>query len=267
MKVYFSLVTYKHSLSDIEPLLTSLTKLKETSSSRYEYYLCIHENKSSNSLLSAESVSRYCNLPVLYSSSANVGFGAANNINFAKIASKDSYFVVVNPDVEFINVPLWILFDFMRAHTSIVAVSPRIVDAYGNTQFSAKTDPSFLSLLLGRLSLLQRLPFFSSYYCAHINLNLNYTTTLIPCNYLSGCFLVMRSSTYKTVNGFDERFFLHLEDADLSKRLCMHGYLVHLPIVTVVHRWARGSHKSLFQTICLFKSYLYFVSKWGFKLF
>ena len=264
MNIYFSLVTYKHSINDILPLLTSISSFSRLQS-RYDLHLCIHENISHTSLLTPSTLATYLSIPIHYSSSFNVGFGAGNNINFSKVDHQDSLFVAVNPDVEFLNISLNPLFDFLRQNPSFVAISPLIKDSYGTIQYSAKSNPSFLSLLLGRFSFLRAIPLFKAYYSLHINSNLNYSASLIPCSYLSGCFIVFRSSAYEMIDGFDESFFLHLEDADISRRLTHLGTVAQVPFVSVVHRWARGSHKSLFQTICLIKSYFYYISKWGFK--
>jgi len=267
MNVYFSLVTFKHSLTEIVPLLSSISQLHSQNRSQYSYYLLIHENTSNSPLLSPESILNAISIPLSYTFSENVGFGSAHNINFKKVNSSDSLFVVVNPDIEFCNISLSPLFDLFLSHSFIVAVSPLIVGSNGRIQFSAKTDPSFLSLLLGRFSFLRIIPLLNLYYISHTNSNIDYKSSLILCTYLSGCFIVMRSSSFRNIHGFDESFFLHLEDADLTMRLSESGFVAHVPIVTVVHRWARGSHKSLFQMVCLLKSYIYFIKKWGFKLF
>ena len=78
----------------------------------------------------------------------------------------------------------------------------------------------------------------------------------------TGCFMTVRTAVLKAVGGFDERFFMYMEDADLSRRLARHGRLVLLPQVSVVHRWEKASGKSLtFLKIHLRSMRLYF-SKW-----
>ena len=69
------------------------------------------------------------------------------------------------------------------------------------------------------------------------------------------------------LNGFDDNFFMYLEDADLCKRVNQVSKLMYLPTATVIHKWAKGSHKNK----TLFKHHVnsmkYYFKKWGYKLF
>ena len=59
-----------------------------------------------------------------------------------------------------------------------------------------------------------------------------------------GSFLVIRTELFKKLNGFDDRFFMYLEDADLCKRVNEISKLMYYPGASVVHRWEKGSHKN-----------------------
>jgi N-acetylglucosaminyl-diphospho-decaprenol L-rhamnosyltransferase len=64
--------------------------------------------------------------------------------------------------------------------------------------------------------------------------------------WVKGMFMLLRSSAYRSVHGFDERFFLYCEDFDLCARLIIHGWAVeHHRDVEVRHAWQRGSHHSM----------------------
>ena len=52
----------------------------------------------------------------------------------------------------------------------------------------------------------------------HQNKKFNYQEDFIQSSYLSGCFLLLDPKAFKFVNGFDEKFFLHMEDADLVRK-------------------------------------------------
>ena len=49
--------------------------------------------------------------------------------------------------------------------------------------------------------------------------------------YLSGCCMVARSSSFIDCGGFDERYFLYLEDADLTRMLSETGRCIHFLIL------------------------------------
>ncbi len=62
-----------------------------------------------------------------------------------------------------------------------------------------------------------------------------------PVGYVEGAFLLCRVAALRSVEGFDERFFLYFEEEDLSRRLGERGWQTLLvPAATVAHE-QRGS--------------------------
>ena len=122
-------------------------------------------------------------------------------------------------------------------------------------------------MLIGFLPYLKRIKIFSNYDFFHKNKDKEYLTETFKAEFLSGCFLIVKPLMFKAVGGFTKTFFLHLEDADLVRKLSLLGTTAHLPKAEIVHTWNRGSHKSLFQIINLIKSMFIYFYLWGFKLF
>ena len=84
--------------------------------------------------------------------------------------------------------------------------------------------------------------------------------------YLSGCCMLMRSEAFLRVGGFDERYFLYLEDADITRSLAREGLCVHLPVGSVVHGWGRGNYTDIrLMLVNLVSAWNYF-RKWGWSL-
>ncbi len=78
--------------------------------------------------------------------------------------------------------------------------------------------------------------------------------------------MLMRSEAFQKVGGFDQRFFLYLEDADLTRRMAREGRCVHLPLVEVVHGWGRGNYSSLrLMLVNVMSAWRYF-RRWGWAL-
>jgi GT2 family glycosyltransferase len=70
------------------------------------------------------------------------------------------------------------------------------------------------------------------------------------------------------VGGFDARYFMYFEDADISRKFQRLGYrTVCYPHVAVVHTWERASHKSLRMALVLIANGYRFFSKWGWRLY
>ena len=84
--------------------------------------------------------------------------------------------------------------------------------------------------------------------------------------YLSGCCMLIRGDAFTAVGGFDERFFLDLEDADITRMLASQGRAFHAPVAVVEHHWGRGNHHSRRLTMVnIHSAWLYF-NKWGWSV-
>ena len=78
--------------------------------------------------------------------------------------------------------------------------------------------------------------------------------------------MLIRSDAFCRSGGFDERYFLYLEDADLTRTLSRYGRCVHLPVASVIHAWGRGNYGNLrLMAVNLSSAWLYF-RKWGWSL-
>ncbi len=65
-------------------------------------------------------------------------------------------------------------------------------------------------------------------------------------DWMAGICVLLRSAAFASVGGFDERYFLYLEDADLCLRLKLAGWNVRqIDAVAVTHDARRTSHRSL----------------------
>jgi GT2 family glycosyltransferase len=80
---------------------------------------------------------------------------------------------------------------------------------------------------------------------------------------LSGCFMLMRSATLRDAGIFDERFFMYLEDVDLSRRIGRLSRTVYFPYVSVVHDYGKGSYKNMRLLYCHARSAISYFNKWG----
>jgi len=80
---------------------------------------------------------------------------------------------------------------------------------------------------------------------------------------LSGCFMFCRTACLEKIGGFDERFFLYLEDVDLTRRMSLEGKTLYYPRVNVFHNYAKQSYKSFrLLKMHMISAFRYF-NKWG----
>ena len=270
--IFFSIVLYKHSYEDIKELLISIKNIEIKLREIFKIHCIISDNSNNDSIKSSFENNLNLVKQFYYTfHGRNLGYGKAHNFNLLKKSlieenHPDDIYIIVNPDIVFESENLKKILFWYEKSKKVSCTAPLIYNNNKIIQYSAKKNPTFLSLLLGRLYFLQRIKIFKKYVFWHTNQNLNYKKDIINSSYLSGCFLITKRKYFETCNGFSAEYFLHLEDADLVRKLSKYGMTIHNPISEITHFWARGSHKSISQMISLIKSYFIYIGKWGFKL-
>lgn len=168
----------------------------------------------------------------------NLGFGKGHNYVIDRIDSK--YHAIVNPDIILVEDSFKKIIDFFEKNDDIGMVIPKIIDENGNIQKVYRREVKISDMFLRR--------FFSKLFpsrMAAITLqNMDYSKPFqVP--FGQGSFLVIKSELFKDLKGFDERFFMYMEDADLCKRVNQVSKLIYCPETKVIHKWEKGSHKNI----------------------
>lgn len=150
------------------------------------------------------------------------GFGANHNAAFSRC--KTPVFVVVNPDIEFEADPFPALLATLAGDTAALA-APVVLETDGRIADSQREWLTPMSLFR-RHVLRQRRPAENAAWYA-------------------GMFLALSSAAFRSVGGFDTRYHMYCEDADLSARLRLAGYrITSNDQAVVVHRAQRDSRRS-----------------------
>lgn len=192
-------------------------------------------------------------------SGGNLGFGRANNVALGMTEAE--YHAFVNPDITFVEDALSELRDFMEENSSAGMAIPRMLDESGALQPVYRREVTVLDAL-NRTLLGNRLKGRNRW---HTFADEDYSRPFrVP--FGQGSFLFGRTQLLKELGGFDDRFFMYLEDADLCRRVNEVSELSYCPSATVVHRWERGSHKSARLMRAHLMSYATYFRKWGVRL-
>ena len=188
---------------------------------------------------------------VVIKNDKNLGFGAAHNIVLNQELGK--YHFVVNPDITLNNDVLSDMVDYFESNPDVVMAMPKILNSDGTEQKLPKERPTFKRLFLGRLSDKIR----SEYVWADKDI-------IEPCEiiFCTGCFFCIRTDVFKKLAGFDERYFMYLEDVDLALKSKSKGKVMMLPQFSVIHAWERDSAKSLKYLFIHIISCFKFLFKW-----
>lgn len=191
----------------------------------------------------------------------NPGFGAAHNVAIkAALAAGSVYHAVLNPDIHFDSHVMQAMHDYMQDNPNIGLLMPGIVYPDGRRQYLCKLLPHPVDLLMRRFSpaLYQR-----SGRLANYELHGSGYQTIMDVPSLSGCFMLLRSAILQRTGGFDERYFMYLEDVDLSRRIGQVARTVYFPAVSVVHDYVKGSYKNRKLLIYHIQSAIRYFNKWG----
>lgn len=180
--------------------------------------------------------------PTLYSSASSLAgihiiqnpipFGFGKNHNQASKYCSNEYFCILNPDVRIYSNPFRQLLPELTHEVALVA--PLIVNAEGQIEDSARYFPTPLNIF-------SRIMGFSSG-----RYPLGSADAMCEPDWIAGMFLLIKRPCFESIFGFDERYFLYLEDADLSLRLWKSGFKIRLcKGASVVHMAQRASHKKI----------------------
>ncbi len=198
----------------------------------------------------------------------NIGFGAAHNIAFKKAFELNSnYHLVLNPDIYFEPGTLEKIVEFMESNQDVGHLMPKVLYPDGELQYLCKTNPTVFDLFARRFlpSSIQKM--FAKRMAKYDYQDRDYHSIMYDIPYLSGCFMFLRVSILKEVGFFDERIFMYIEDADLTRRFLEKSRTVYYPFAEVFHLFAKGSHKSWKLTwYSIHGAFVYF-KKWGFKFY
>ena len=82
--------------------------------------------------------------------------------------------------------------------------------------------------------------------------------------FCTGSFSAVDTAVFKAVGGFDEDYFMYVEDADLTQKMRTRGKAYLVPQYTAIHAWHRAAHRSLKPFLWQLRSLLRYFSKWGF---
>lgn len=206
-------------------------------------------------------------LPVIYLfSENNVGYGRAHNQVINNIGPC-KYYLILNPDVFIPKGVIEELIKFMDAHPGVGMVCPKVLNEDGTIQYLNKRNPTVLDLFLRRFLPKQLKPIFRRRLDYYEMKDMGYDS-IYDVPFISGAFMFCRASVLKEAGGFDPRYFLYFEDADLSRKIQEYGYrTVYYPYVSVNHSWERASHKSVRMALVLIANGIRYFNKWGWKLF
>ena len=175
---------------------------------------------------------------------ANIGYGGAANRAVAELDPDIEFVVVANPDVSWRPGSIDTMIEAARRWPRAGSLGPLIRDPDGTVYPSARQVPGLASgaahAILG--TVWPSNPWTVRYRQQDEQISER------PVGWLSGSCLLLRRAAFDSVQGFDSRYFMYMEDVDLGDRLGRAGWLnVYVPSAEVMHDkgHAAGRHPEL----------------------
>ena len=251
-RVTVSLVLFHHAPDQVRGLLEALSRDAECAE------WVVADNGGSESACSlAESLGAHCVRP-----ERNLGFGGAHNLALRSLVAFAPYHLILNPDILVKPGDLTELADVMDASPQVGSLMPRVLCPDGSTQFLCKLLPTPLDLILRRFAAGTLRRVFAKQMDRYDMKDFDYAHPVYA-PVLSGCFMFTRRSILEAVGGFDERFFLYMEDIDLCRRIGRVSELLFWPGATITHGHAQGSYRQHSLLRLHIRAAVAYFNKWG----
>lgn len=163
---------------------------------------------------------------ILRKNSQPMGYGSNQNTAFS--LAENTFFCVLNPDIQIKSNPFPELLASFSNH-KVALVAPKIITPEGRVEDSARKFPTVRSLVSKAVG----------------GSNGTYPELNSSPDWVGGMFMLFRSDVFREIGGFDEKFFLYYEDVDICRRLRQKGYEIKfVPSVEVIHDARRESRKN-----------------------
>jgi N-acetylglucosaminyl-diphospho-decaprenol L-rhamnosyltransferase len=175
----------------------------------------------------------------------NVGYARGANIGIS--VTDEPFVAVLNGDTELGPGVAAAMIAALEADPRVGAVGPRVLNLDGSVYPSARTDPGlFVAAAHAMLGLVWRTnPWTRRYRQLDVD-----PSRARDVDWVSGAALWLRREALDDVGGWDERYFMYMEDVDLCLRLRRAGWRVRYePAGEVVHVQGASTSKRPYRMI------------------
>ena len=192
-------------------------------------------------------------------SNKNLGFGKGHNSILHKLTSENKFHLILNPDVSFHPEILEKLVLKMESNESLSMIAPRVLNTNNELLYTARRYPSLFELIFRFLGIFKKFTTTGEYK------NQNHKQSFSP-DFVQGSFMLFKTEDLLQLKGFDNRFFMYMEDVDICKRIDQLGKIkLFYPKVEITHTHRKGSSKELRLFFIHISSIIKYFMKWGFS--
>ena len=168
----------------------------------------------------------------------NPGYGTSANFGVVELRGNPDFVVICNPDIVWEPHTLGTLIKEMESRPTVGIAGPRLLNIDGSRYPSARAFPGIRigigHALLG--DVWKSNPWTTRYLGTHDG----FEPRIV--DWLSGACVMVRSETFKAIGGFDEGYFMFVEDVDLCFRAKKRGWRsLFVPEAGLTHSGAHST--------------------------
>ncbi|GBC93005.1 N-acetylglucosaminyl-diphospho-decaprenol L-rhamnosyltransferase [bacterium HR15] len=187
-------------------------------------------------------------------SERNLGFAKGHN-ELARHA-QGRYLLILNPDTLMLEDALDNLIRFAEAHPEAGIIGPKLLNPDGSLQYSCRRFPNPIAAIFRNTPLGRLFP-HNRYTRDYLMLDWDHRSVR-EVDWVSGAAMLVSRAVYEQLGGFDEQFFIYVEDVDLCYRAWQAGWKVlYYPEAVILHAIGRSTDLVANKMIITFHQSMY----------
>jgi len=168
---------------------------------------------------------------ILITPGKNLGYAKGNNLGLKKMHPESRYILLLNSDALINNDTLIRSLDFFSRHPECDVLGCQLLFTDGRMQPSAGFLPTPVNTCLWMLGFDKLIEMFP----VHPH-KPSFFASDRQVGWIMGAFLMMKRQVYESTSGFDESFFMYMEEVEWCRRITEAGYRIwYTPSFKITH--------------------------------
>ena len=190
----------------------------------------------------------------------NLGFGGGHNAVLPHLNSQVHF--ILNPDILVETDVLHEMAAWLLSHPDVAMATPQLYYPDGRIQHLPRRKPTPWALFARQLA--PRMP-GSIFDRAdrHYTMQDEDLSIPRPIEFCTGSFMAVRTQVFRQIGGFDQDYFMYVEDADLTQKVLRCGKVYLVPQFRAIHAWHRAPMRDAGKFRMQLSSMMRYFKKWG----